>query len=262
MIPVVAVAYTVWLLGFFIFVSSAEGQPTLQVIYNPPYLSVEARDVTLPRVLREIGEEVGFYVNDFGVTPANFTFSITGATLEEVLSQLLRGENYAVVYRRDGQGIDHVLLLSSYSYYAGTGPLPESQSTPAQSYHESIKPLTRSSIGAATDDPRKARNIANATIGSPLNAGDLSQVDDSSRLGTPIPENSTPPVSQRPADSTSNSLLPAELSSTSPSAGDINETLAVMNRLAQQKLEALVEGLSRATNALLNIMPRKKQSSR
>jgi len=41
---------------------AADGAPRLRVDYQPPRLSVDAHDVSLARVLGEIGEKVGFTV--------------------------------------------------------------------------------------------------------------------------------------------------------------------------------------------------------
>jgi len=71
----------------------------LSVIHNPSYLSVEAKDTSLPELLQEIGAKVGFAVVDMGISRSSLTVSITRKALEEILRQLLQGENHAIVYR-------------------------------------------------------------------------------------------------------------------------------------------------------------------
>ena len=51
--------------------------------------------------------------------------------MEEVLRQLLRGENYGVVYREKDRAISKVLLLSSPAY-AQAAPMSDNQQTRAE----------------------------------------------------------------------------------------------------------------------------------
>ena len=99
---------------------AAERKTELSVIYDAPRLSVEARGVSLQRVLGEIGKKLGFVVVDYGGSDRLITFSLQDASAEEVLGQLLRGENYAVIYEGQRKEIAKVLLLTS-SMQASTG---------------------------------------------------------------------------------------------------------------------------------------------
>ena len=92
---------------------AAERKTELSVIYDAPRLSVEARGVSLQRVLGEIGKKLGFVVVDYGGSDRLITFSLQDASAEEVLGQLLRGENYAVIYEGQRKEIAKVLLLTS-----------------------------------------------------------------------------------------------------------------------------------------------------
>src|SRR5262245_59087877 len=76
-----------------------ERKNDLRITYAPPSISVEAQGVRLLEVLRNISLKVGFDLEDYGVPDRNLTVSIQEATVEDVLRQLLRGENYGVVYR-------------------------------------------------------------------------------------------------------------------------------------------------------------------
>ena len=79
--------------------SAAEPKSDLRITYSPPHISVEAQGVRLLQVLRDISVKVGFDVTDYGIPDRDLTVSIQEATVEEVLRQLLRNENYGVVYR-------------------------------------------------------------------------------------------------------------------------------------------------------------------
>ena len=100
--------------------AAAEKKTDLSVVYNAPRLSVEAKGVSLQRVLGEIGKKLGFVVVDYGASDRVITFSIQDASIQEVLEQLLRGENYAVIYGEQRKEIAKVLLLKS-SMQASTG---------------------------------------------------------------------------------------------------------------------------------------------
>ena len=92
---------------------TAERKPDLTVTYEATRLSVEARGVSLQRVLGEIGKKLGFAVVDYGGSDRLLTFSMQGASAEEVLGELLRGENYAFVYGGERIAIEKIILLSS-----------------------------------------------------------------------------------------------------------------------------------------------------
>ena len=82
-------------------------------------------------MLRDISAKVGFDLTDYGIPDRDLTVSIQEATVEEVLRQLLRNENYGVVYREKDGGISKVLLLSS-PVYAQAASISENQQTPTE----------------------------------------------------------------------------------------------------------------------------------
>ena len=112
-------------------VLAAERKSDLRVTYSPPRISVEARGVKLREVLRDISSKVGFDLTDYGIPDKDLTVSIEEATVEEVLRQLLRGENYGVVYREKDRTISKVLLLSSPAYVQAA-PMSDNQQTRAE----------------------------------------------------------------------------------------------------------------------------------
>lgn len=93
-------------------------ESALNVIPSPAGLTVEAHGVGVEEVLQEMGEKMGFTVVAKEAAHPVVDVSIKDATPEEVLQQVLRGENYAIVYRRpEGEQtqagkIDKILLLS------------------------------------------------------------------------------------------------------------------------------------------------------
>ena len=82
-------------------------------------------------VLRDISSKVGFDLTDYGIPDRDLTVSIEEATVEELLRQLLRGENYGVVYREKDGGISKVMLLSP-PVYAQAASISENQQTPTE----------------------------------------------------------------------------------------------------------------------------------
>ena len=104
--------------------SAAERKSDLT--YRPPHISVEARGVKLREALRDISVKVGFDLTDYGIPDRDLTVSIQEATVEEVLRQLLRNENYGVVYREKDAGISKVMLLSP-PVYAQAAPMSETR---------------------------------------------------------------------------------------------------------------------------------------
>jgi len=90
--------FLLWLAWPF-HAQTAERKTELKVIYDAPRLSVEARGVSFLRVLEEIGAKVGFVVVDYGGSDKPLTVSIQDASVQEVLEHLLRGENYAFIYK-------------------------------------------------------------------------------------------------------------------------------------------------------------------
>lgn len=97
---------------------SEAAESALNVDPSPSGLTVEAHGVGVEEVLREMGEKLGFTVVAKEAAHPVVNVSIKDATPEEALQQVLRGENYAIVYRRpEGKQsqagkIDKILLLS------------------------------------------------------------------------------------------------------------------------------------------------------
>jgi hypothetical protein len=220
--------------------SAAERKSDLRVTYSPPHISIEARGVKLRTVLRDVSQKVGFELTDYGIPDRDLTLSIEEATVEEVLRQLLRGENYGVVYREKDGAISKLLLLSSPVY--AQAPVSETQQTPTEASRGS-EGLTVFSAAPSHQPARPERKRETRAESEP-------RVDDILRLhampgmtgaGT-LPQSSTPNAPQ----------LPRNSSPAFPATGAVSESLAMTTRLAQQNLKALADGLATATRSLLN----------
>ena len=221
--------------------SAAERKSDLRVSYSPPHISVEARGAKLRDVLRDISAKVGFELTDYGIPDKDLTVSIEEATVEELLRQLLRGENYGVVYRDKDRTISKVLLLSSPAY-AQAAPMSDSQQTRAEA-GRSQEGLTVFSAApsyppASAEQKRESRAESEPRVEDILRAHAMPGVPGSDTL----PQRLTPNAPQPLRNST-----PAF-----PATGAASESLATTTRLAQQNLKALADGLAIATHSLLN----------
>jgi hypothetical protein len=230
---------------------AAERKSDLRTTYRPPHISVEAREAKLREVLREISVKAGFELADYGMPDRNLTVSIEEATVEDVLRQLLRGENYSVVYQAKDRAtaISKVLLLSS-PIYAQT-PMSEYQQigTEASRDQEGLTFFSAPSYQSARpQQTRESRTENEPKVEDILRAHAISGLQESDIF----PQSLTPNAPQPLRNSTAASP-PAEAASfTTPSLGDTNENLAMTTRLAQQNLKSLAEGLATATHSLLN----------
>jgi hypothetical protein len=246
----VTVAYVLGL-GVAFPGAAAERKTELSVIYDAPRLSVEARGVSLQRVLGEIGKKLGFVVVDYGASDRVITFSIQDASTEEVLEQLLRGENYAVIYGGQRKEIAKVLLLTS-SMQASTGSGNSQQTDNRQerivqsqaglSYHS---PVSQPSLFGEQRRADKAE----------VRVEDIMKAHALSGLIDPMGSLSGTANLAQPFGSPAGNSFSTGAMSTSPPPQDIHETLAITTRLAQQNLKALVDGLATASSSLSQSLP-------
>jgi hypothetical protein len=232
---------------------TAERKTDLRVTYSPPRVSIEAHGVKLREVLRDISLKVGFDLTDYGIPERDVTLSIQEATaVEEVLRQLLRGENYGVVYREKDRTISKVLLLSSPAYVQAA-PMSDNQQTRAEA-SRSQEGLTIVSAAPSYQPARPEQKQKNRVESDPR-VEDILRLHAISGLAASdtTPQNLTPNAPQ-PLRNSTPAFLPTEASSSStPSlSGDMNDSLAMTTRLAQQNLKALATGLVTATHSLLN----------
>lgn len=228
--------------------AAAERKTELSVIYDAPRLSVEARGVSLQRVLGEIGKKLGFVVVDYGASDRVITFSIQDASTEEVLEQLLRGENYAVIYGGQRKEIAKVLLLTS-SVQAST----ENQQT--EKGHERI---VQSQAGLTYHSPVSQPSLfgeQRRADKAEVRVEDIMKAHALSGLIDPMGSLSGTANLAQPFGSPAGNSFSTGAMSTSPPPQDIHETLAITTRLAQQNLKALVDGLATASSSLSQSLP-------
>jgi hypothetical protein len=231
--------------------SAAERKSDLRITYSPPRISVEAREAKLLEVLREISVKVGFDLADYGIPDKDFTVSIQESTVEEVLRQLLRGENYGVVHRETDGAISKVLLLSPPLYAQGA-LMSENQQTRTEAIR-GREGLTVFSAAPSYQPARPERKRENKAENE-TKVEDILRVHAISGLaGSDTFPQSLTPSSPQPLRNSTAAFPPAEAASfTTPSLGDMNENLAMTTRLAQQNLKSLAEGLATATHSLIN----------
>jgi hypothetical protein len=108
----------------------------VRVEYDPPHVSVAAREVGLGELLRLIGAKVGFTVAEGRGASRPVTVSIASASVDDVLRQLLRAENHTILYRPGADAmvmVDRIVLLGAPAegvLVTDVGPRP-SQQAPA-----------------------------------------------------------------------------------------------------------------------------------
>jgi hypothetical protein len=231
--------------------AAAERKTELSVIYDAPRLSVEATAVSLQRVLGEIGKKLGFVVVDYGASDRVITFSIQDASTEEVLEQLLRGENYAVIYGGQRKEIAKVLLLTS-SMQASTGSGNSQQTDNRQ------ERIVQSQAGLTYHSPVSQPSLfgeQRRADKAEVRVEDIMKAHALSGLIDPMGSLSGTANLAQPFGSPAGNSFSTGAMSTSPPPQDIHETLAITTRLAQQNLKALVDGLATASSSLSQSLP-------
>jgi hypothetical protein len=247
----VFVLLSLWGLASPRFGASAERKTDLHITYNSPHISVEARGISLLQLLRDISIKVGFDLTDYGLPDRDLTVSIEEATVEETLRQLLRAENYGVVYREKDGSISKIMLLSP-PVYAQAASISENQQTPTEAIRgqQGLTVFSSAPSYQPTRPEQKRENKAE----NETNVEDILRVHAISGLAgsDTFLQNLTPNVPQPLGNTASGSLSAGAASSNTPPLGDMNHSLAMTTRLAQQNLKALVDGLGTATHSLLH----------
>lgn len=218
--------------------SAAERKSDLRIAYSPPRISVEARGVKLREVLKEISAKAGFDLTDYGIPDRDLTVSIEEATVEELLRQLLRGENYGVVYREKDGTISKLLLLSPPAY-AQAAPVSDHQQTRTEA---SGRQEGLTVFSPASYQPVKPEQKRKNRVESEPRVEDILRVHAMPGIGGSVtfPQSSTPNAPQSLRSSTP-AFSPIEAAS---------DSVAMTTRLAQQNLKALTHGLATATHSL------------
>jgi hypothetical protein len=277
-----AVATTVlWEMVISQGVSAATGGEVVQVISTPAGLTVEAHNADIVQILREVGARAGFVVVARGTAYPTLDISIKDASLEEALQQLLRGENYTLVYRsqadgkEEGEGkLGKVVLLSPFTTLAAT-PATES----GRQQQERHQALTQNQEN--TLQPSGAQPVDQVTAAALNQNGwrDMQEQKTGNPLTDPLTINDLLETQALQAlaasgyaeTQSSDDQLSAESSLESPSEGTqlgeeertkVQQNLAVATQVAQRNLTTLIESLSTATKALVDAQTSQGRSGR
>ncbi|MBI3796723.1 MAG: hypothetical protein HY268_07120 [Deltaproteobacteria bacterium] len=232
----------------------------LRVVSSPAGLTVVAQGVGVEEVLREMGKQMGFAVTAKEAVRPTVNVSITDAAPEEVLQQLLRGENYALVYRKakgkSAQGTERIakVLLLSPSGAMAANPAAESGRL-EQERHQALLQSQAAVTGPAeaTQTVRvlahkewtRLKDRAKAVArGDPVTLKDL--LEDQAFQGM---------LARSETHAASDSEQPSEQKSG-------QEPSALTIQRVQRNLAVLVEGVTTATNSLFNSQMNQGQGER
>ncbi len=261
--------------------TAAEGR-ILEVESAATGLTVEAHGVGVEEVLRAIGEQVGFTVVVKEAVRPLLNVSIKEATLEEALQEILRGENYAILYPGPkGEGtqargrIGKILLLSpSNAMAAAPNAAPLQQE---QERRQAVLPHQENAAPPAEVPPAEQ---ATAAVFSKdgwklLRGKDGEDSGTSSTVANLLQTQALQALAAQGGsdagsdDDTENSAEMAQANT--PGGGvrlgedaqqDVNQALAITTQVAQRNLTALVEGLAAATNSMFNAQSGSGNSAR
>jgi hypothetical protein len=98
----------------FFAAESACAGPVLQTNTNEAgEIALDARGVGIEQALNAVAEEGGFDVwIQEGVTRPPVNVTVPMLPVEDVLHEILRGRNYALIYDGDGDGVSRVMVLA------------------------------------------------------------------------------------------------------------------------------------------------------
>lgn len=248
------------------FTADAEGR--LQIIVTEAGLTVEAHGVNTEQALREIGAQVGFMVVAKDAAHPLLDVSLKDVPLETALHQLLRGENYAIIYRTprgektSGEGkIGKVVLLSPSTVgTAAAGVEVQRQGQePSQTSLQAAqdKPQTTEAQTAATVFSQgEWRSVAERVASDPEEPVTVSDLLATQAMQTVVGNMQAEALADSEASSAEDA--PEAVNENAPPAiqlGEeeqmaVNEALLISTRAAQRNLATLVEGLATATDRL------------
>lgn len=235
----------------------------LRVDYDPPQLSVEAREVGLGAVLRAIGAKVGFSVVETAPSSRVVTLSIRNASLDDVLRQLLRAKNHTMIYQvvrppsAESGTIDRIVLFGdSITATAAAAPPGGSSRDPRQAQDHGdagakTVPLELPTSPQSWPESTPFLNPAPVNTGDPaappISVGEMLRAHASAAAqGGQLASNGV------------NSPAPPLPASWTPPA-NVDAALAETTRRAQQALGTLIDGLAAATRSLHQSLPTGRQ---
>jgi hypothetical protein len=241
-----------------------QAAPGVRLSIEPARVWVEGRGVRVSEALAALGARAGFTVSGLGASPVVEHLSVEGETVADVVRQLLRHEDHAVVYREEATSpsrhIDTIVLLGRRAPVAPNAESPAGRSGDVRSLDAhgiaerpaaagSLRPSAASEIDGMSD-----RAPAASRVGSPLDVllrahalpGSLPEPaeDQYGAPATPVPVHGTRPAEPPPGG--------GEL--TRPGA-DQQEALAAATRAAQENLRSLIDSLEAASRSMLQPLP-------
>ena len=231
----------------------------LRVDYDPPQLSVEAREVSLGAVLRAIGAKVGFSVVEPVPSSRVLTLSIRNASLGDVLRQLLRAKNHTMIYRVGGLPsaesgtIDRIVLFGDSVTATAAATLPGGPSRDPRQAQDHGDAGARTVPLALPTSPQSWPESTPFLHPAPVDTGDPAAPPIS--VGEMLRAHAVAAVQGgQLAGNGANSPAPPSPASSTPPA-NLDQALAETTRRAQQALGALIDGLATATRSLQQSLP-------
>jgi hypothetical protein len=250
------------------YTAAAEGQ--LKVSLTEAGLTVEAHGVDTEQTLRAIGAQAGFTVVAKGAARQMLDVSLKDVPLEAALSQLLRGENYAVVYKTPknkrssgGAKIGKVVLLSpSTDGAVSVGVVTQGKGQdPSPVLPQTAKDrlrATEAQTAALVFSGGEWRSIAKGVAKDHEEPATVSDLLANQAIQTVVGNMQTEARSEDEASAAEDA--PGAMSENTPPAPQlaeeeqmaVNEALLISTRAAQRNLATLVEGLATATDQLFD----------
>jgi hypothetical protein len=229
-----------------------EDAPALRLSIEPSRVSVEARRVRVAEVLAALGAEMSFIVTGAGSGAPVEHLSVQGASLADVVRQLLREEDHAIVYRDEAPSrIDTIVLLGSRGLSA-----PSERSATDRGGIASTRPDGPLDVGGSA--PAGPEPGPEASAVASQSSRDLEALLTAhARPGSPSePDRGRPVAAGAPSGTQSGSgpvVPPSGRAMTGALA--VEPDLAAATRKAQENLRLLIESLGAAARPLLEPVP-------
>lgn len=248
------------ILAFLCLVGTVRADESgLRVDYDPPQLSVEAREVSLGAVLRAIGAKAGFSVVETVPSSKVATLSIRSASIDDVLRQLLRAKNHTMIYRVarppsvESGAIDRIVLFGdSTSSTAAAAPPGGSARDPrqAQDHDDAGAKTVLAALSASLQSWPESTPFLNPP---PAYTGEPAAPPSS--VGGMLRAHAVAAVQAGPSAGNEATFLATPLPASSTPQANPDAALAEATRRAQQALGALIDGLAATTRSLQQSLP-------
>lgn len=209
----------------------------LRISLDPARVSVEARHRSLSEVLAALGAKAGFAVIGLGSSPAVEHLAAQGDSVEDVVRQLLRGEDHALLFRAEVASapyreLDTIVLVSR-----GRAASAAVMGEPGKSARTGPGVM-----GEAPGPEAGARTFPGPGHDPEAGGWDAAGADGGVVEGLLR-------AHARPTSPARRHAV-AGADPDAPLAGD-DEALAIATQTARESLRALIEGLATASSSLL-----------